>query len=279
MDFAVGTPSGPATIRIGFPPASLLSFPPDDLPPILPAPQLPTPTWDQPFNIADDLYAQLLDVRVPVTIASVYAVTVVLLNRVNKSRGYKPWGFSQTRVFKAFVILHNVLLAIYSGWTFAAMFKAFRNSWPDRDDPNGLVGLTDALCKINGPRGYGNAALYNTTSEQWTLSNSQFSLVDGGRGGRVPDPLDAGRLWNQGLAFLGWIFYLSKFYEVFDTAIILAKGKRSSTLQTYHHTGAMMCMWAGIRYMAAPIWIFTLVNSAIHAMMVPFLIPLTTHCT
>lgn len=261
MDFAVGTPSGPATIRIGLPPASVLSFPPDDLPPILPAPQLATPTWDQPFNIPDDLYAQLLDIRVPVTIASVYAVTVVLLNRVNKSRGYKPWALSQTWGFKVFVILHNVLLAIYSGWTFAAMFKAFRNSWPDRDDPNSLVGVTDALCKINGPRGYGNAALYNATTEQWTLP------LTGGHN-NVPDPLDTGRLWNEGLAFLGWIFYLSKFYEVFDTAIILAKGKRSSTLQTYHHTGAMMCMWAGIRYMAAPIWIFTLVNSAIHAMMV-----------
>ncbi len=54
--------------------------------------------------------------------------------------------------------------------------------------------------------------------------------------------LDTGRIWNEGLAFYGWIFYLSKFYEVLDTFIILAKGKLSSTLQTYHHAGAMMCM-------------------------------------
>lgn len=268
-DINVDTASGPAVVRIALPPASLLKFPPDELPTTLPAPQIAEPTWAQPFNIPPALYNQLLDVRVPITIASVYAVTVVLVNRINKSRGYKPWALSHTRLFKLFVILHNVFLAIYSAWTFAGMFHAFRDAWPDRNDPNGLVGVTDALCKINGPRGYGNAATYDSSLNQWTLRNPEFSLTEDG----LPDPTDVGRTWNGGLAFLGWIFYLSKFYEVLDTAIILAKGKKSSTLQTYHHAGAMMCMWAGIRYIAPPIWIFTLVNSGIHAMMVRTSIP------
>lgn len=262
-DFNVASTYGPQTVRVGLPPASLLKFPPSELPTTIPAPLVAEPTWKQPFNIPPALYNDLLDVRVPITVASVYAVTVMILNRVNKARGYKPYAFSHTALFKLLVVLHNVFLAIYSAWTFAGMFLAFRGSLPDRADPNGLVGLTDALCKINGPRGYGNAVTYNTSTDQWTLRNPSFRLVDG-----VPDPADAGRLWNQGLAYFGWIFYLSKFYEVVDTAIILAKGKKSSTLQTYHHAGAMMCMWAGIRYMAAPIWIFALVNSAIHAMMV-----------
>jgi hypothetical protein len=77
-------------------------------------------------------------------------------------------------------------------------------------------------------------------------------------------------MWNEGLAFYGWLFYLSKFYEVVDTLIILAKGKYSSTLQTYHHAGAMMCMWAGMHYMSVPIWIFVFFNSFIHALMVSF---------
>ncbi|OAQ99193.1 hypothetical protein LLEC1_06525 [Akanthomyces lecanii] len=59
----------------------------------------------------------------------------------------------------------------------------------------------------------------------------------------------------------------AKFYEVLDTFIILAKGKPSSTLQTYHHAGAMLCMWAGMRYMSAPIWVFVQFNSFIHALM------------
>ncbi|KAL4873793.1 hypothetical protein BDV12DRAFT_159624 [Aspergillus spectabilis] len=261
-DLALDTGSGPATVRVALPPSSLLKFPPDELPATVPAPQLNEPTWYQPFNIPVGLYNQLLDVRVPITIASVYAITVVIINRVNKSRGYKPYAFSQSRGFKLFVILHNVFLAVYSMWTFAGMVRAFSNTWPSWEE-NGLVGVTDALCKCNGPRGYGNAATYDTTVNQWSIQNPEYKLAEGG----VPDPTDVGRLWNQGLAFLGWIFYLSKFYEVLDTAIILAKGKKSSTLQTYHHAGAMMCMWAGIRYVAPPIWIFTLVNSAIHALM------------
>lgn len=261
-DLSLDTGSGPAVVRVGLPPASLLKFPPDELPGTVPAPQLDEPTWYQPFNIPAGLYSQLLDVRVPITIASVYAVTVVIINRINKSRGYKPYAFSQSRSFKTFVILHNVCLAVYSMWTFAGMFRAFRNTWPSFEE-NGVVGVVDALCKCNGPRGYGNAATYDTTVNKWSIQNPEYKLAEGG----VPDPTDVGRLWNQGLAFLGWIFYLSKFYEVLDTAIILAKGKKSSTLQTYHHAGAMMCMWAGIRYIAPPIWIFTLVNSAIHAMM------------
>ncbi|KAL2006870.1 hypothetical protein VTN00DRAFT_9538 [Thermoascus crustaceus] len=256
----VRTP-GPA-IELGLPPVSLFKFPPNPRPATIPAPQT-EPSWFQPFNIPPDLYTKLLDVKVPITIASVYATTVIILNRVNRSRGYKPWGFSQTRLFKLLVVLHNVFLAVYSAWTFAGMIRAFRNSWPHPDDPRGIVAIADSLCHINGPRGYGNAAIFNETADRWDIYNPEYKLAEGG----IPDPTDVGRLWNQGLAYFGWIFYLSKFYEVLDTAIILAKGKKSSTLQTYHHAGAMMCMWAGIRYVASPIWIFALVNSGIHALM------------
>ncbi|RJE21596.1 fatty acid elongase [Aspergillus sclerotialis] len=238
-DLNVASTYGPQTVRLGLPPASLLKFPPSELPITIPAPDVAEPTWKQPFNIPPTLYNQLLDVRVPITVASVYAVTVMILNRVNKSRDYKPYAFSHTKLFKLLVILHNVFLALYSAWTFAGMVLAFSGSLPGRGDPNGLVALTDALCKINGPRGYGNAATYNTTTDQWSLRNPAFKLADG-----IPDPADNSRLWNKGLAYFGWIFYISKFYEVVDTAIILAKGKKSSTLQTYHHAGAMMSIHA-----------------------------------
>ncbi|KAI9323096.1 ELO family [Dichotomocladium elegans] len=74
-------------------------------------------------------------------------------------------------------------------------------------------------------------------------------------------------LWNDSLGYWGYFFYLSKFYEVIDTAIILLKGRRSSLLQTYHHSGAMVTMWSGIRYKATPIWIFVLFNSFVHSIM------------
>ena len=128
----------------------------------------------------------------------------------------------------------------------------------------GFASTVDSFCKINGPRGLGNAATYDPIQKVWGIANSTLRLGETG----APDYTDVGRVWNEGLAFYGWLFYLSKFYEVVDTFIILAKGKKSSILQIYHHSGAMMSMWAGIRYMAPPIWMFALVNSGIHALMV-----------
>ncbi|WEW54620.1 hypothetical protein PRK78_000040 [Emydomyces testavorans] len=262
------------SVHLGLPPRSLFRFPPSSQPKAIPAPPVER-SWLQPFTIPPKLYSDALKLQVPITIALVYATTVILVNRINRKRGYKPWPISKTKAFHWFVILHNVFLALYSAWTCVGMLNAFLGSLPARAEMqhHGLVTLVDALCKINGPRGLGNAAVYDTQSDSWTIFNPEYKLGPA----NVPDPTDVGRLWNKGLAFFGWIFYLSKFYEVLDTAIILAKGKKSSTLQTYHHAGAMMCMWAGIRYMASPIWMFTLVNSAIHALMYTYYTLTTLH--
>ena len=199
--------------------------------------------------------------------AAAYILGVAWGNVYNKKRDYKAWPISKADGFKYFVVVHNIVLALYSFATFVAMFRAIAQTLPGWDAASsGLwrAETADALCKLHGPRGLGDAATFNTTINIWEAKNSLIKLgVDG-----VPDTMDVGRLWNEGLAFWGWMFYVSKFYEVLDTFIILAKGKRSATLQTYHHAGAMLCMWAGIRYMSPPIWMFVFINSAIHAMMV-----------
>lgn len=252
--------SGPS-FHLEFPSRDLFKFPPDWAPPALP-PSQTTGTLRAPFSISAETYNALLSPKVPATIATVYAITVTLLNRYNKSRGNKPWAISKTKAFFAFVILHNVFLAVYSGITNVAMARALYRLTPGLN--SGLVENVDAYCKIHGPRGLGNAVTFNNTLDAWGVKNPQILLG----ANNEPDPTDVGRLWNEGLAFWGWWFYLSKFYEVLDTVIILAKGKRSSTLQTYHHAGAMLCMWAGIRFISPPIWMFVFINSGIHALMV-----------
>ena len=256
-----GTTAAPA-VHITWPPSSILKFPPANLPSVL-TPPVADGTFARPFSISPELYNNLLSVNYPITIAIVYATSVFLLNRINAQRDHKPWSFSKTSAFFAFVIAHNVFLAIYSAWTFVGMINAIKNSWPSWHDDHGVAGVVDALCKINGPRGLGSAATYNSTTSSWGVTNELIKLVGG-----TPDNTDVGRIWNEGLAYYGWLFYVSKFYEVLDTMIILAKGKKSSFLQTYHHAGAMMCMWAGMRYMSPPIWMFVLINSFIHALMV-----------
>lgn len=242
-----------------YPEARLFKFPPySDPQPI------PPPRFDYLFTIPDNWYVAALDPKVPITIAAVYAVTAKALNVYNKSTGKKPWGISQTKAFHVFVILHNIFLAVYSAWTWYGMLRGLQSTIVSPNGPDGWAATIDSFCKINGPAGIRNAQTYNLASGTW----SSLSGIQGS-----PSREQSGRLWNNGLAFYGWLFYISKFYEVVDTLIILAKGKLSSTLQTYHHAGAMMAMWAGMRYMSVPIWIFVFFNSAIHSLMVSFFRP------
>lgn len=249
---------------VSLPSASLFQFPPNPNSGFIPPPPAGTTAFAPPIDIPDHIYTAVLDAKVPITIAAVYAVTAKALNAYNKANGKKPWAISKTRAFRWFVIAHNVFLAVYSAWTWWGMLGAMRRSVISPLGPQGISGSLDSLCQINGPAGLGNAVFFEDKTNSWRTYSPDVVLAQDG----TPSRFTTGRMWNEGLAFYGWLFYLSKYYEVLDTLIILAKGKYSSTLQTYHHAGAMMCMWAGMRYMAVPIWIFVFFNSFIHAMMV-----------
>ncbi|KAL2260978.1 hypothetical protein VTK26DRAFT_4841 [Humicola hyalothermophila] len=250
------------SFSVSLPTSDLFQFPPNPSSGFIPPPPAGSTSFAPPIHIPDHVYRAALDPKVPITIAAVYAVTAKALNRYNKSTGKQPWAISKTLAFRWFVIFHNVFLAVYSAWTWWGMFNTMRRTLVSPFGPHGVAGLLDSVCLINGPGGIGNAAFFDEETNLWQ-SYSAEGLDEQG----LPSRFAAGRMWNEGLAFYGWLFYLSKFYEVFDTLIILAKGKLSSTLQTYHHAGAMMCMWAGIRYMSVPIWIFVFFNSFIHAIM------------
>ncbi|UNI14432.1 Very-long-chain 3-oxoacyl-CoA synthase [Purpureocillium takamizusanense] len=252
------------SIMGAMPEPSLFSFPPHGQPAPLP-PASADLSIMRPFNIPDKVFAAALDPRVPLTIAALYAVSAKALNKYNRSRNKQPWSISKTRPFRAFVVLHNVFLAVYSAWTFWGMLGGMRRSIVSPTGPGGLAATADSFCRLHGPAGLGRSIYYNETTGDWDSADPS-SMASGMVAGN-PSNLESGRLWNEGLAYYGWIFYLSKFYEVLDTFIILAKGKFSSTLQTYHHAGAMLCMWAGMRYMSAPIWMFVLINSFIHSLM------------
>ncbi|PWN19999.1 hypothetical protein BCV69DRAFT_283523 [Microstroma glucosiphilum] len=69
------------------------------------------------------------------------------------------------------------------------------------------------------------------------------------------------------LAPYAWLFYMSKYYEVIDSAILVLKGKVVSNLQSYHHAGALLAMWIAYRYQATPVWVFVTFNSGVHTAM------------
>jgi len=76
-----------------------------------------------------------------------------------------------------------------------------------------------------------------------------------------------GLVYHNGVGFWTWVFYMSKYYELLDTAILLAKGRPSSLLQTYHHSGAIISMWLLIVTRTFAAWVFVLENSFIHTWM------------
>ena len=192
------------SIHLTTPDWSLFRFPPDAIPPALPPP-VDERSFKSPFAIPYDIYNGALDIKVPLTIGGTYVVLVTLVNAYNRRNGNRPWWIATTRAFKLFVILHNIFLAVYSGVTFLAMTRAMDRVWPGFNNPTGLAGVADALCKMHGPRGLGDAVTFNSSTTAWEVKNTVINLFTDG----TPDPTDVGRMWNEGLAFWGWWFYLS----------------------------------------------------------------------
>ena len=87
---------GPS-ITATWPDAGLFSFPPRGEPAPLAPPPAATLSVMRPFNVPEGLFASALDPRVPLTVATLYAVSVKALNRYNGSRGKRPWAMSKTR--------------------------------------------------------------------------------------------------------------------------------------------------------------------------------------
>ncbi|CAO1618097.1 unnamed protein product [Parajaminaea phylloscopi] len=69
------------------------------------------------------------------------------------------------------------------------------------------------------------------------------------------------------LAPFTWIFYISKYYEVVDSIILVLKGKPVSNLQSYHHAGALLAMWIAYRFQSQAVWVFVAFNSGVHTAM------------
>ncbi|PMB65534.1 hypothetical protein BM221_008892 [Beauveria bassiana] len=145
----------------GLPSSKLFSFPPHNpAPPVPPAP-VSTLSVMRPFNIPDGLFLGALDARVPITIAATYAVTVKLLNRYNRAHNKQPWAISKTAVFRFFVVVHNIFLAVYSAWTFYGMLGGMRKSIVNPFGPGGLAATADSACRLHGAPGLGNSVYFN----------------------------------------------------------------------------------------------------------------------
>ena len=251
--FAMGSPS--PLLHFSLPDAELFKFPPrSDLFP-------PRPTgegrsaWDRPFDIPQLLFDYTTEIGFPFCVVFIYIVTSSIFNHVNTTRKFRPWGLSQTGFFHHLVLLHNIALALFSGWMFFGFCKSVVISLPSKQSSHFLVTTADALCKITGDRGLGRG--HTRIHRSPASAPNSFGIASVGD-----------RMWHQGLGYFGWIFYVSKVYELVDTVLIITMGKKCSFLQRYHHAGVMLCAWANFRYMVPAYIIPCLLNSFIHTLMV-----------
>ncbi|PIA16672.1 fatty acid elongase [Coemansia reversa NRRL 1564] len=76
-----------------------------------------------------------------------------------------------------------------------------------------------------------------------------------------------GMLWNTVLFKHVYLFYISKFYELLDTAIIIAKGRKASFLQIYHHAGVIVIMFLANYYSSAASIFIVWENAGVHTIM------------
>jgi hypothetical protein len=73
--------------------------------------------------------------------------------------------------------------------------------------------------------------------------------------------------WQGGMYFWIHIFSLSKFIELFDTVILVARGKKVAFLHYYHHTSVLMYTWIADTCRFSPGWMFAIVNCFVHSVM------------
>lgn len=109
-------------------------------------------------NVVHDTYDLFLNPVVPITFGLVYFVVAKTLSHYqdgkNRIRG-KGWD--------TVVLLHNIILAVYSAWTFLGTAPhVFREFWRGFAD-NGVAGLTHAFC--------------DSDSSVWSSTFSKYSYL------------------------------------------------------------------------------------------------------
>lgn len=173
------------------------------------------------------LYDAFLDWRVPLTVSGVYVCTVALWNKVNRGR------------------------------ISASPSKSSSSQKPVKKE----FSFFDTLVLVH------NLILmvYSFISFISTLPIMVDGFMNLPLGEAFCD--QKALLWSRGMQFWTFVFYLSKYYELIDTLIILLKGRPSSFLQTFHHTGAIMAMFLLCKYETKGAFVFVVFNSFIHTIM------------
>lgn len=192
--------SAHSPINFGFPSLKLFSLPPSQPYKSIPRPPPSVPSHVlanslfQRIRIDPDLFYTSLDIKFVLTFTAIYVTTVLYLNQFNASRQYQPWRFTKTSAFKALVVAHNALLALFSAWTFCSLFTILLPLWDvavANAGPNYYAHVAELLCETDSNAYRGRVSIikliiiyeieYNKPSDKESPSpaNLQKSLGSG----------------------------------------------------------------------------------------------------
>ncbi|OGM42406.1 hypothetical protein ABOM_008369 [Aspergillus bombycis] len=248
--------SSALSIYFGLPEARLFRFPPGPHPPLIKPAQAEI-SWERPINISSTVYTFSLDARVPITTACLYLIFVCTLNYLNKKRQYRPWPITRTASFTRIAFVHNILLSIFSAWFFLGVCRTVTSSLPPL--PRAPHHIADVFCRFDRSQGSGpppeSTAGGNAIPPPATFHDGFTGMYE------------AESLWEKGMNYYTWLFYISKYYEIIDTLLLLVKGKRVSFLQMYHHAGVIICSWVGVIYRTPQAVVGIFLNAGIHTLM------------
>lgn len=101
----------------------------------------------------------------------------------------------------------------------------------------------------------------------WTASNTIPLSLNYYKTNGVHSMYCTNGLWQAGLQYWGFLFYLSKYWELVDTALLIVKGKQPSFLQVYHHAVTIVCSYALQASHSPMTFVFVGLNSIIHTIM------------
>lgn len=171
----------------------------------------PALTWRELVSGVEGRHVLLNPIYVPVGVV-LYLLLKAILIRTCKLAG--TTGKSTT--FRAFALLHNLLLCSYSVCTAVHVIPLTMNAM--RND-----GLEHAYCEHS--------------------------------------------LWEAGLGYWGFLFYLSKYWELVDTVLLIWKQRQPSYLQVYHHAMTIVCAYMLQASHASVMFLFVGLNASVHSIM------------
>lgn len=139
----------------------------------------------------------------------------------------------------------------------------------------GLKPHFSAFCRLAGTNG--KSALFKLfvlihnlllcAYSAWTASNVLPMTISYLRTYGVEETYCTKGLWDSGMHYWGFLFYLSKYWELVDTMLLIVKGRSPIFLQVYHHAVTIVCAYGLQLSHASVTFIFVGFNATVHTIM------------